>query len=146
MWSRLKHWFVAPFTPRVSERVPGPMKRVSVSRAPIEVPAARQAIAFLEWLQRDDGRTGDVFPAELMEMYWEMCAWENWKVLTWQRVGHELSVLIGGGSKLKWVDGKKQRVWHIPKRVPPRVVSVDRIVPPARQRVLGPMATRVEAA
>lgn len=145
MLSKLRRWFVAPFSPRVLERVPGVSKRVSVSRSPSEVSATRQAIAFLEWLQRDDGRTGDVFPHELMEMYWEMCAWNDWKVLTWQRVGHELALLIGSGSKLKWVNGKKQRVWTIPKRVPPRVASVERIVPPARQRVLGEMA-RVEAA
>lgn len=145
MWGYVKRLFVKP-PPRVTQRVAEVGNRVRSRQLPVEMPAARLAIAFLYWLQRDDGRVGDVLAAELMEMYFEMCGFENYRVLTWQRVAHELSMLIGEGSKVKWVNGKQHRVWHIPKRVPQRVASIERIMPVRPRRVLGEMATRVEAA
>lgn len=150
VWSRVKAWFVAPFTPRVEQRVPVPIKRVPIvrqhassTRVIQEVPASTQAREFLAWVQEDPARTGAHPPCYLIALYNYFCAQRGWQQLTWQRVGHELSLLIGEGSRIEWVDGKRQRRWHIPERVPPRVAT---FVSPARQRVLGPMATRVEAA
>lgn len=154
MWSQVKNWFTAPFSSRVVTRVP--VRTTHVGRRvvdvgrpihgygpPVDIPLATHASSFLEWLQSNDGRTGDLFPRDLIELYRDFCLRRNWQSHYWQRVAHELAVLIGEGSKVTWVDGKKQRMWHIPQRVPPRVSTFS---PPARQRVLGEMTTRVEAA
>lgn len=149
MWSRVRNWFAAPFVPRVETRALVPVTRRNTRRNTrnlIELPAARQAVEFLEWLQHEDGRVGDIFSHELMEMYWEMCAWKGYRVLNWQRVGHQLSLLIGAGSRVEKINGKSQRVWAIPQRVSARVTRVERIVAIPNPRVLGPMATHVEAA
>lgn len=150
MWSRVRNWFTAPFTPRVEQRVTVPVERVSAPFRQKEVPATQQAIAFLDWLQGDGGITGDVLAHELMEMYMEMCSWHGWRILHWQRVAHEFALLIGGASKVRSVGGKKQRVWTIPQasnhRVAGRVASTRKLVPIPQKRVLGPLATRVEAA
>lgn len=116
----------------------------------VEVPASTQASAFLNWLQQNPGRTGDLFPRDLIELYRHFCLMRNWQVLYWQCVAKELRALLGEGSKVTWVDGKKQRMWHIPQasrqRIPERVPERVAFVPIPQKRVLGPLATRVEAA
>ena len=146
MWSRVRNWFAAPFTPRVELRVAGQRQRVRTTRSVTCVPADHQARAFLEWLQHEDGRVGEVFSHELMEMYWEMCAWHGWQVLNWQRVAHQFALLIGGASRVTRVNGRSQRVWTIPQRAPLRVANVGRVTAIHPKRVLGEMTTRVEAA
>lgn len=142
-WSRFRNWFTAPFAPRVEQRVPVARQRVPSTHLTINVPVSTQAREFLLWVQEDPSRTGAHAPCYLMALYKYFCQQRDWKPHYWQRVGHELSLLIGEGSKVEWVDGKKQRMWHIPKRVPQRVVPA---VAASHQRVLGHMATRVEAA
>lgn len=142
-WSRVKNWFVAPFNPRVEQRVTGLSPRVREKSTCVEVPASTQASAFLEWLREDPRRTGDQPPRYLMVCYRVFCDRMNWRVLTWQRVGHELALIIGEGSKVVSCDGRKQRMWHIPRHAPPRVTTAAAA---SHQRVLGHMATRAEAA
>lgn len=139
MWSAVKSWFIAPFAPRVRQRVPVACQRVPSTHVSVDVPASTQAEAFLAWMQADPTRTGDHPPCYLIALYRHFCTQRNWSPVYWQRVAHELSVLIGEGSKVVWVDGKKQRMWHIPERT-------KKVVPISRQRVLGPMTTHVEAA
>lgn len=129
-----------PSPPREEPRVAGTSQRVRVTRDLLEVPADRQALEFLAWLQQENGRVGDVYSHELMEMHWEFCAWKGWKIAYWQRVAHELALLIGGASRVTRINGKSQRVWHIPKRSLLRVAGDERVVPLQRQRALGGMA------
>ena len=161
VWSRVKAWFVAPFSPRVEQRVPAIPTRVAQRvvtngtcvpshRAPADVPLETQASAFLKWLQESPGSTGDMFPRDLIELYRYFCIQRNWQSHYWQRVAHELALLIGEGSRVTWVDGKKQRMWRIPpaprQRMVARVTEPVEFMPHVRKRVLGPMATHVEAA
>lgn len=115
--------------------VPVPPDVPPTPAAPLLVlDAAQHAARFLDWLQDEDGLTGEILARDLAEMHGEMCLDLGLEQVRWDRVSKHFRQLVGD---------RKHYVWHRdwPDSKPARlcVVSVPARIPWAELPMAEPM-------
>ena len=86
---------------------------------PEEPTLEQHARELLRYLQLDDVvscRGCDVLARDLKRMYPAVCRSLGWKPRAWNAVAVELRKLTGGRKDYAWVEGRRLRVYRIPKR------------------------------
>ena len=64
--------------------------------APEHHPPEKHAQMLLDWLQGDNGITGELYIAEVNRMYREACVWHGWHDAPWVMVAGQFAKLTGG--------------------------------------------------
>ena len=73
------------------------------------------ALQLIKWLQAEDGRTATISAQELSEIHREMCLELLWEPASWISVARELRRHLKSRKEYTRVNGRKVRVYRIPR-------------------------------